>query len=267
MKAKGGHWCKLAKSALVHLATWCCRTRSLTWTNADKVPWHHIVSAGLNESSHLSHDTPGNPFANLGRKHLPCGKYVYLMMFMEFLGRKCPFGWIPLIATYWREFLIRQRHISVRFCVVKPHAVPSIFCLKAQTDYYKGHPGHFADKLPDYLGWIQLSAVSTYGDMEAFPWKTHWNDILFDKCRKILKLYTNEQNQSRNFYQYPPGFIGFIRKKCYEISHCKLQPPLPGVNELKGSQKKNTHQSCGQYFQYLYANLPPRVHFIHDFLP
>ena len=36
---------------------------------------------------------------------------------------------------------------------------------------------------------------------------THWNDIVFDECQKILKLDTNKQNQSWNFYRYPPGFI------------------------------------------------------------
>ena len=46
-----------------------------------------------------------------------------------------------------------------------------IFRLNAQTDYYNGHPRYFADELPDYLGWIQLGPVSTYGVNEAFPWK------------------------------------------------------------------------------------------------
>ena len=41
------------------------------------------------------------------------------------------------------------------FVFVKPRAVPPIFCLKAKTDYYNGHPRHFADELPDNLGWIQ----------------------------------------------------------------------------------------------------------------
>ena len=36
---------------------------------------------------------------------------------------------------------------------------------------------------------------------------THWNDILYDKCRKIVKLDTNQQNHFWNFYRYPPGFI------------------------------------------------------------
>ena len=30
--------------------------------------------------------TSGNPFAYLGRKGLPCGKHVYLVMFTEFFG-------------------------------------------------------------------------------------------------------------------------------------------------------------------------------------
>ena len=57
------------------------------------------------------------------------------------------------------------------FVFVKPRAVPHIFCLNVQTDYYNGHPRHFADELPDYFGWIQLGHVSTYGAKEAFPWK------------------------------------------------------------------------------------------------
>ena len=86
--------------------------------------------------------------------------------------------------------------------------MPPIFCLIVQTDYYNGHPRHFADEFPDYLGKIQLCHVSTYEAKEAFPWKnTHWNDILFDKCRQIMKLDTNKQNHSRNFYRYPTGSI------------------------------------------------------------
>ena len=42
------------------------------------------------------------------------------------------------------------------FMFVKPHAVPHIFCLNAQTDYYNGHPRQFADELPVYLGWIHV---------------------------------------------------------------------------------------------------------------
>ena len=57
------------------------------------------------------------------------------------------------------------------FVFVKPRAVPLFFRLNVQTDYYNGHPRHFADELPDYLGWIQLGPVSTYGANEAFPWK------------------------------------------------------------------------------------------------
>ena len=60
---------------------------------------------------------------------------------------------------------------GVDFVFVKPRAMPSIFCLNMQTDYYKGHPWHFADELSDYLRWIQLGPVSTNGAKEAFPWK------------------------------------------------------------------------------------------------
>ena len=41
---------------------------------------------------------------------------------------------------------------------------------------------------------------------------TCWNDILFDECRNILKLNTTKQNQSWNFYWYPPEFV-----RCYLI--------------------------------------------------
>ena len=45
-------------------------------------------------------------------------------------------------------------------------------------------------------------------DQESISAKnTHWNDILFDKCHKILKQDMNIQKQSWNFYRYPPGFI------------------------------------------------------------
>ena len=58
------------------------------------------------------------------------------------------------------------------FVFVKPRAVPPIFCLNVQTDYYNGHPRHFADELPYHLGWIQLGPVSTYWTNETLPWKT-----------------------------------------------------------------------------------------------
>ena len=38
------------------------------------------------------------------------------------------------------------------FVFVKPRAMPPTFCLNAKTDSYNGHPRHFADELPDYLG-------------------------------------------------------------------------------------------------------------------
>ena len=92
---------------------------------------------------------------------------------------------------------------------MKYRTVPPIFSVNVQTDHYIGYPWHFANELPDYLGWgNQLDPVSTYGAKGAFPrTNTHWNDIVFDKCRKILKLDKNKQNQSWNFYRYPPGFI------------------------------------------------------------
>ena len=57
------------------------------------------------------------------------------------------------------------------FVFVKLHAVPPIFSFNVQTDYDNGKLQHFADELPDYLGWIQLGPVSTYGAKEAFSWK------------------------------------------------------------------------------------------------
>ena len=58
--------------------------------------WRRTGNKLLPESV-LTQFTPGNPFAYLGRKRLPCGKYnVYLVMFADFFGGKCPFGRI-----YW----------------------------------------------------------------------------------------------------------------------------------------------------------------------
>ena len=68
------------------------------------------------------------------------------------------------------------------FVFVKLHAVPPIFCLNVQADYDNGHQWHFADKLPDYLGWIQLGPVSTYEVKEAFSWKI---------LTEIISLLTN----------------------------------------------------------------------------
>ena len=65
----------------------------------------------------------------------------------------------------------------------KPHAVPPIFCLNVQTDYYNGHPWHFGDELSDYLGWIQLGAVSPYGTKDAFSWK-----ILIGMISYLIKV-------------------------------------------------------------------------------
>ena len=38
------------------------------------------------------------------------------------------------------------------FVFVKPHAVPLIFRLNVQTDYYSGHIRHLSDELLGYLG-------------------------------------------------------------------------------------------------------------------
>ena len=54
--------------------------------------------------------------------------------------------------------------------IVKPRAMPQIFCLKVQIDHYNGHPHHFADelRLPSDE---QLGPISAYGIKEAFPSK------------------------------------------------------------------------------------------------
>ena len=59
-----------------------------------------------------------------------------------------------------RTFLIGYKHILVRLCVSETSPCASyipIFSLNVQTDYYNGHPRHFADELPDYLEWIQVA--------------------------------------------------------------------------------------------------------------
>ena len=71
---------------------------------------------------------------------------------------------------------------------VTPRAVPLIFRLNEKTDFYHDHPRHFADELPDYLGWIQPGPVSTYGDKEAYPWKI-LTEVIY--CLKNVEQFWN----------------------------------------------------------------------------
>ena len=70
------------------------------------------------------------------------------------------------------------------------------------------------------------SCFNIWGQGNISVKNTHWRNILFDKSRKILKLDTNKQNQSWNFYRYPPGLIRrnqVIRLQSAEGGRCNNQ--------------------------------------------
>ena len=147
----------------------------------------------------LSRDiTPGNPFAQLGRIRLPCGKYnVYLVIFTEFFVGKCSFGWILLIGMYSRAFIIGYRYISVWFCVCETSRCASYILLERANGLLQRPPSALCRRIT----WLPLmnparSCFNLWGQGSIAVKNTDWNDILFDKCRKILKLDTNKQNQS-----------------------------------------------------------------------
>ena len=84
------------------------------------------------------------------------------------------------------------------------------------------------------------------GGREKYSLKSHL--ILFDKCRKVLQLDTNKQNQSWNFYQYPPGFIRgnqIIRLQSAEGGRCNDQ----FARSIKIVEARQTHNRTDSRFQ------------------
>ena len=112
------------------------------WTYAEKLlPTVHTILQPFN--------TPGNPFAHPRIKRLSYGKYnTHLVMFTDFFGRKCPFGWILLIGMYQRAFLIGYRHVSVRFCVCETLRCASYLLLERVNWLLQRPPSTIADELP-----------------------------------------------------------------------------------------------------------------------
>ena len=62
--------------------------------------------------------------------------------------------WIDFAVRYVPQIISNRikTYFGFHSVFVKPCTEPPIFGLSVRSDYQNGHPRHFADELPDYLG-------------------------------------------------------------------------------------------------------------------
>ena len=128
--------------------------------------------------------------------------WEWLKQFPPTLPRRVTlFGgkWMDFTDRYVLEIISIQ--ISVRCCVCETSSCASNLLFERANLLLQRPPSALCRRIT----WLPRinptrSCFNIWGQGSISVKNTHRNDILFDKCRKILKRDTNKQNESWTFY-------------------------------------------------------------------